>query len=188
MAFNDTNINICSRALSKIGAESISSFDEGTTEAKVASQLYETSKQMLLSAYPWTFNKSEVYLARINNTSLAKYKYLYEKPIDYLTARTLKENDCVVDYCFINSKINTDAEKPILVYSSITDENDMPPYFISLLIDYLACQFLIPVTGKNEDYKIFNNIYKENLAEAKSLDARSKTPSFIDTNLLIGLR
>lgn len=188
MAFNDTDINICSRALNAIGAESITSFTEGSTEAKVANQKYQTSKLKLLSIYPWSFNKSEVYIAKLQKNDLAKYQFFYEKPNDFLVARTLKENDRVVEYCFACGKINTDATEPSLVYSANCDEFDMPPYFVSLLIDLCARDFLIPVTGKNDDYGIFDKIYQSALAEAKSVDAMSKTPSRINSDLLIGVR
>ena len=37
----DTPLDICSRALILIGADPISSFDDGTTEATVAVNMYE---------------------------------------------------------------------------------------------------------------------------------------------------
>ena len=188
MAVNDNDINICSRALNAIGASSISSFEEGTVEAQVAKQKYTTCKEKLLSIYPWTFNKSECYLARINNNPLAKYKYIYERPTDCLTVRTIKENGYIVEYCFLNGKINTDAENPSIVYSSNTSESYMPTQFISLLIDMLARDFLIPVTGQHGDYNSFDKIYQNSFIEAKNVDAMSKTPSCIDSSLLVGLR
>ena len=44
---SDTAITLCSKALVKLGAKSITSFDEETTEAEVASQLYDTILQDL---------------------------------------------------------------------------------------------------------------------------------------------
>lgn len=188
MAINDTDISICSNALATIGEEGITSFDEGTAQAKVAKQKYLQCKQNLLSLYPWVFNESEVYLARTNSSPLAKYKYLYEKPADCLVVRTIKEGRSVIDYRFNNGKINTDAEKPSIVYSANVKEADMPPYFVSLLVDMLARDFLVPITGKHDDYKIFDNIFQNSFTLAKTLDAKSKTPSIVDTSLLLGVR
>jgi hypothetical protein len=50
-----TQIGLCSRALLKIGAHSIASFDEGTAEAEVAAGLYATVRDTVLSAHPWNF-------------------------------------------------------------------------------------------------------------------------------------
>ena len=47
-----TNIGICSNALLKIGAEGITSFEDGTAEAEIAYSLYPLLRDGLLSAYP----------------------------------------------------------------------------------------------------------------------------------------
>ena len=188
MAFKDTDINICSRAMNAIGADSITSFSEGTTEAKVANQKYEICKQKLLSIYPWAFNRAEIFVPRLPNNRETKFTYIYEKPEDCLNVRAVKENGIPVDYSFDLGKINTNAEKPILVYSADYQEKDMPAYFVALLIDLCARDFLIPVTGKYDEYKMYDNIYQNSLAEAKNVDAKSKTPSCVDTTLILGER
>ena len=46
-----TDIDICARALIMIGAEPITSFTDGTTESKVASNLYTDTIKNLISSY-----------------------------------------------------------------------------------------------------------------------------------------
>lgn len=48
-------IALCSRALLKIGAATIASFDEGTAEAEVANNLYAPIRDNLLKTHPWSF-------------------------------------------------------------------------------------------------------------------------------------
>ncbi len=48
-------IALCSRALLKIGAATIASFDEGTAEAEVANNLYGPIRDKLLAAHQWSF-------------------------------------------------------------------------------------------------------------------------------------
>jgi len=50
-----TGIALCSRALIKLGADSIASFEDGTAEAEVAASLYGPIRDALISAHPWTF-------------------------------------------------------------------------------------------------------------------------------------
>lgn len=189
MALNDTDIDICSRALLSIGAESITSFDDGSDEAKVAAGIYKTAKRDLLSIYPWTFNEAEVLMAQIRDTeSVTKYKYLYEKPVDCLRARTVHDGARNALYKFNKGRINTDATPAILVYSYECDEQDMPTYFVSLLIDRLARDFIVPITGKHDERPMFDRIYRDNLAYAKSVDAQSKSASVLDTSRLTRVR
>lgn len=188
MANGDTDINICSRALIAIGANEITSFEEGTVEAKVAKAKFEIAKRDLLSIYPWTFSITETFLARIASDDLAIYKYIYELPDDFLRALTLRGDYQNIPYTLRSGKINTDDEKPILVYTADCSIQSMPAYFVSLLIDRLARDFLIPITAKNDDYPMFDRIYQQNLTIAKNADAQSKTPRVVNTDLLLRVR
>lgn len=188
MATGDTELNICSRALLAIGADEITSFEDGTVEAKVAKAKFDITKRDLLSIYPWSFSTTETFLARVAGEELAIYKYIYELPDDCLRAITLRGDYTNAAYTFRGARINTDEEKPILVYTADCSVQKMPPYFISLLIDRLARDFLIPVTAKNDDYAIFERIYQQNLSVAKNADAQSKTPRRANTDLLLGIR
>lgn len=189
MAIGDSAINICSRALVGIGAEGISGFEEGTTEAKVAANKYETAKKDLLAIYPWTFAQNEAYLARTASDELAVFKYLYAKPLDCLRLITTKNQyGSILEYTFRNGQINTDCEAPIGVYIADVREEDMPTYFVSLLIDRLSRDFIIPLTAKHDEYSIYDKIYQNSLMLAKNADAQSKTTSRLDTSLLMRIR
>ena len=60
-----TDIDICARALILIGASPITSFDDGTTEATVASNLYEDTVKDLLSRHRWRFSTGQVQMSRL---------------------------------------------------------------------------------------------------------------------------
>ncbi len=50
-----TKVDIASQGLVLIGANKISSFDDNSTEAQVASTLYEENVESLLSESHWRF-------------------------------------------------------------------------------------------------------------------------------------
>ena len=60
-----TPIGLCSRALIKIGAASITGFTDGTAEAEVADALYGSTRDALLSANAWSFATVQATLARL---------------------------------------------------------------------------------------------------------------------------
>ena len=188
MASGDNDINICSRALMAIGANSITSFEEGTTEAQAANNKYETPKKDLLAIYRWTFNQNETFAARLNSDSLAIYKYLYELPLDCLRVMSVKEDGISQPYTWRNGKINTDAENPVITYCADVKEDIMPSYFVTVLIDRLARDLIIPVTGKHDEYRTFDAIYQSTLTTAKNIDAQSKTASRIKFFPALGVR
>lgn len=78
-----TDISICSNALLKIGAESITSFLDGTAEAEVAANLYPMIRDGLLASYPWSFAVGQKSLPRLAGVPLADYSYAYRLPNDF---------------------------------------------------------------------------------------------------------
>jgi hypothetical protein len=56
MAAGDTGVSICADALILLGAEPISSFNDGTDESNSCDRLYPDTRDSTLVMYPWSFN------------------------------------------------------------------------------------------------------------------------------------
>lgn len=89
-----TDISICSNALLKIGAESITSFLDGTAEAEVAANLYPMIRDGLLASYPWSFAVGQKSLPRLAGVPLADYSYAYRLPNDFLRVLSAGSGRC----------------------------------------------------------------------------------------------
>ena len=77
-------IALCSRALLRLGARSIASFDEGTAEAEVCANLYPVARDALLSAHPWNFATGQARLARLSAVPVADFSHAFQLPGDFL--------------------------------------------------------------------------------------------------------
>ena len=64
----DSKFDICNQALVLVGANTITSFTESTTESKVASQLYESTLENLLTRCRWRFSTKQEQLSRKTNS------------------------------------------------------------------------------------------------------------------------
>ncbi|MBI5164416.1 MAG: hypothetical protein HY985_11000, partial [Magnetospirillum sp.] len=73
-------IALCSRALLKLGAGTIASFDEGTAESEVSANLYPPLRDALLSSHPWNFATGQVGLPRLVAEPVADFAYAYQLP------------------------------------------------------------------------------------------------------------
>ena len=82
MALN--SIELCSSALVKLGADGISSFEDGTAEARVAARLYPITRDGMLSAHPWTFATAQADLPRLVAAPLSDFSYAFQLPNDFL--------------------------------------------------------------------------------------------------------
>jgi hypothetical protein len=73
----DTPLDICSRALILIGADPISSFDDGTTEATVAVNMYEDVAQSALVNTRWRFATNQKVLNQLSDEPTGRYDYSF---------------------------------------------------------------------------------------------------------------
>ena len=102
-----TNVDICARALIMVGAQPISSFSDGSTEALVASNIYEDILEASLCKARWRFATTQKQLSLLTNTPTGRYDYAYQMPADpaVLQINTITVNDYIIPYERYKDKI-----------------------------------------------------------------------------------
>ena len=81
-----TKVDLASRALNLLGEKSITSFDESTAPAAVASSLYETVVKAALSLHRWRFASKVVELSKLDETPVdeSSWVYIHQLPADLI--------------------------------------------------------------------------------------------------------
>jgi hypothetical protein len=188
MALN--SIELCSSALIKLGADSISSFEDGTAEARVASRLYPLVRDAMLAAHPWSFATKQATLARLAAAPVADFAHAYQLPVDFL--RALSAGDAArgrgLVYQIINRQLHTGAESVILSYVFRPSEGDLPAYFASALVTRLAAEFCLPLTEDTSRAERFTRLAEAELKLAKLVDSQQDTPPRVEDYTLIEAR
>ncbi len=113
-----SGIALSSRALLKIGGDTITSFDEGTAEAEIAANLYPTTRDALLSVHPWGFATGQAALARLTAEPVADFAYAYQLPSDLLRAVSAggAERGRGIPFRIAERRLHTDAPEVVLTY------------------------------------------------------------------------
>jgi len=173
MALND--VALCSRALIRIGAAPITSFNGGTAESEIAGALYGSTRDALLSAYRWSFASAQLALSQRAADPIADYSFAYQLPNDFLRAVSAGTGarGRGLNYRIARGALNTNASAVVLTYIFRPDEAEFPPYFDQALIARLSAEFTIPIT--------------ESTSRAES-DAQQDTPNRIENFSLIDVR
>jgi hypothetical protein len=105
-----TDIEICSQALTLLGADEITSFKDETREAKLCKIIYELTVKSCLADRNWTFAQNQTQLNKLSQTPLFGYSAAFQLPSDYLRLfgkanpglpHEIKEN-----YLYCNSFLN----------------------------------------------------------------------------------
>lgn len=185
-----TKIGLCSRALLKIGAHTISSFDEGTAEAEVAHNLFAGVCDALLSSYPWSFATAQMRLPRLTAQPIADFSYAYQLPSDFLRALSVGTGTSGrgVRYRIQEKRVHADVDEVVLSYIYRADPTDFPAYFSQCLITHLAAEFCIPLTESATRAEAFQRAADKELQRARTIDAQQQTPQAIALDGLINVR
>ena len=181
-----SDISLCSKALIKLGAKSITSFNENTAEAQVANQLYTSVRDALLSSYPWRFATAQVNLARLTENPTADYAYAYQLPNDFLRALSA---GCGygkgLNYRIYQNTLQTNAENVTLTYLFLPKEENFPAFFDELLIAKLAAEFCLPLTENTSRTEFLIKQASNIFSQAKLIDSQQSLPeSIIDFPLI----
>ena len=185
-----SSIALCSRAMLKLGAASIASFDEGTAEAEVAANLYPSIRDGLISAHPWSFASTQVSLAQLATDPLADYGFAYQLPADFLRALSAGSGPRGrgIEYRLQERKLHTDASDVVLTYIFRPAESEIPAFFDQVLIARLAAEFCIPITESTTRADVLYTLAEREFARAKMIDAQQDSPGQIEDFTLIDVR
>jgi hypothetical protein len=188
MALND--VALCSRALIRIGAAPITSFDDGTAESEIANALFGPVTDGLLSAYGWSFATGQVQLAQLETPPLADYNYAYQLPNDFLRALSAGTGTRGrgLNFRIYRNNLHTNASDVILTYIFKPEEESFPPYFDQALIARLAAEFTIPVTENTSRAEAMFRLAEAEFRHARQIDAQQDTPGRIEDFSLINAR
>lgn len=183
-------IALCSRALLKIGAATIASFDEGTAESEVAANLYPPLRDALLSSHPWNFATGQVSLPRLAAQPVADFAHAFQLPPDFLRALSagISGRGQGLIYRIAENRLHCDSEEAVLTYVFRPEEASFPPFFDQALIARLAAEFCIPLTESTTRAEMLHRLSEDEYRRAKLIDGQQDIPSAITDFPLVEVR
>lgn len=185
-----SNVELCSAALVKLGAEGITSFTDGTTEADVAGTLYDIVRDGLLGTHPWSFATAHDELVQLPATPITDFEYAFDLPSDFIKALSAGD-ECRsrgAVYQIIGREVHSNYEELTLAYIKRADEADFPPYFVSALVNRLAAEFCLPLTENASRSDLLFKLADTELKLAKLIDSQQDTPPRVEDFTLIEAR
>ena len=174
----NSKFDICNKALVLVGANTITSFNQSTTESKVANNLYESTLENLLTRCRWRFASKQKQLSKNTTNPDARYESSYALPADALVIHTVTVSDDVIKFDRYGQNLFTDTTSSDIVIADYTfqpSESDFPPYFKQTLVFELASLFAGAVARNDQLSELYHKRAIAQLAIAKGLDAQAQT-------------
>ena len=181
----DSKFDICNKAMVLVGANTITSFTENTTESKVAGQLYESTLENLITRCRWRFASKQTQLSKNTTNPDARYESSYALPADALVIHTVTVADDVIKYDRYGQNLFTDTTSSDTVIADYTfqpSESDFPPYFKQTLVFELASLFAGAIARNDQLSELYHKRAIAQLAIAKGLDAQAQTTRRMDVD------
>jgi hypothetical protein len=181
-------VDICARALILIGAEPITSFDDGTTEALVSVNMYEDVARASLVNARWRFSTNQDVLNRLTDAPTGRYDNAYQQPDGTLMIHAITVNDNPIEYQIYGDKIygNTSTNDVLIAdYTYRANEQDWPSYF-TIAVEYgLATLFATSIARDASLAALMQDASTKAMAKARSLDAQQQTTRKLVTSRFI---
>ncbi len=185
-------LQLCARALVKVGAAPVASLEDGSAEAEIAALLYDTARDALLSAHPWSFATAQRQLARLAAPPLTDFSHAFALPADFLRALSVgaagSGRGRGVAYRIQERRLLANAEPVALTYVFRADTSACPPFFDDVLIARLAAEFCLPLTENTARTEAMQRAAELAFARARTIDAQQQTPQAIEDFTLISAR
>ena len=184
-------IDIASRALVLIGAEPITSFDSSSTEALVATNMYEDTVRAMLSTARWRFATEQSILNQLSDVPTGRFDIAHQLPSNLLVLHGVTINDRLIEFTVYGDKVFSDSTSSDTLVADFTfraDEVDFPSYF-SLALQYsLASIFATSIARDDRLMQLMETKANQLMAKARNIDAQQQTTRKLATSRFISNR
>lgn len=181
-------VQICSNALTKLGAEPITSFDDNSNRSKLCQAYYPDVRDAVLRSYPWNCAIVRGTPALDATEPTYGYSYRFALPVDPYCLRVLDVEDGV-EYRIEGRYLLCDESGVNIKYiARITD----PGAYDSLLVEAIECrlaaELAYPITRSPTLIDAMWKLYEVKLREARGVDGQEGTPEYWQSNALTEVR
>lgn len=176
-----TAVEVAAAALTAIGAQPISSFDDGSTGAIAATQLYEDVVAAALAEHPWRFACGQTILNRLAAPPAGKeWAAAYQIPTEptTLAIRAIKIGginipfDRYEDLILCNALPNDEVVADLIFR---TNEAFWPPYFTLYVIYRLGSVLAGSVTRDAGIMEEMRKLAETQILSARAMDGQGRT-------------
>lgn len=171
-------VEICNRALQKLGAKRITSLDQDSVNARACLAAYSSCRQAELRAHPWSFAVDRTALAADAQAPAFGKANAFTLPAECLRvlAPYPEQNLNSLEWQIEGRKIYTDESAPLYL-RFITDEEDpavMDPLFREALSCRMALEMCEELTQSNSKKESVRSDYTQAIREARRVNAIEK--------------
>lgn len=168
-------VDICNRALQKLGASRIQTMLDNTPNAKSCNFIYDHILESELRKHVWSCATKRAQLPALGTDPLFGKDKAYELPADFirLLPPDPEWNTNTHDWVIEGNKIVTNDTAPLKIryIYKLEDVSQMDPLFRETLAAAIALELCEEITQSNTKKRDLFNFYRETINQAKRVNA-----------------
>lgn len=180
-----STVSICNRALDLLGADPITSLEDGSKSANLCQRNFDPSADSVLRLYPWNSALCRARLPALAEPPAWGYRYQYQLPQGPEPAFCLRllEIENGADYRVEGRRILADYAPPVdvLYIGRIVDAAAFDPLLAEAVAAKLAVHLAGNLTENGSRIDAARAYLRDILAQAKAVDAQEGG----DTSLIV---
>lgn len=195
-----SQVEICNRALTKLGAARITSLDDANKSARAMAALWDTVRRAELRVRNWSFALRRALLPALSAAPAWGFARAFQLPADFL--RLVQVNDVFVapgladyrsgddsPYAIEGMSLSTDFGAPLKLryIADVTDTAAFDALFVEALAAKLAYEAAYDINQSNQGREAAAQDYKQALLNASRANAVERPPQgFPDDSWMLG--
>lgn len=165
-----SEVDICNRALQKLGASRITNLTEDSRNARECNVAYEPLRDAELRRHVWNFARKRARLPASATAPAFGYNFRYTLPADFIRLHPgVEANDWQIEYDAILT--NHPAPLDIVYICRVEDPNRMDALFREALAARLAYELCEVITQSNTKKAEARSEYLDIIQDAKRVNA-----------------
>jgi hypothetical protein len=178
-----SKVNVCNMALIKCGGKTITSLTDGSTEAKVCSELYDTVRDAVSREHPHNCVIKREAIAKDANAPA--FGYANEVSISAVINGFLVYDTSEIKFKIEGRRLLTDESTANIVFVFRNDDpNSYDPLFLDMFSQRLAAEISWPVSKNPKLFSTMWEIYRDKMRTSRNVDGMEGTPdAFISDEL-----
>ena len=183
-----SSVDICNRALSRVGEARITSLADDSKQARACSSAFAFIRDEVLRAHPWNSAIARASLEKLAASPAFGYDDSYQLPADCL--RVVEVYDTTLPWVIEGKTILSDEGAPLSIryVKREEDTNEWDALLVSAIAARLAMELCEELTQSNTKRERATQEYEQILARARMADGQEQSPMPFEEDAWINAR
>ncbi|TQV80773.1 hypothetical protein [Denitrobaculum tricleocarpae] len=180
-------VEICNRALDKLGSAAITSLDDNVKSARACARMFDAVRDAELRDHQWNFATARASLPELEEVPVYGFARQYQLPGDCLK---VVEVEPTADWKIEGRRLLTNVSAPVRIkyIRRVGDTSSFDALFVETLAARMAQELCETLTQSNSKKRVAQDDYAQAVRRARRADAIEGTADALEETSWIKAR